>query len=61
MQASLGPIRTLGTKLVNTPKEKIRPISMDDFKNAISVIRPSVSQESLGAYESWNKERGVSG
>ncbi|KAJ3398509.1 hypothetical protein HDU80_008853 [Chytriomyces hyalinus] len=60
-EASLGPIRSLGNKLVSTPADQIRPIAYGDFAAAVGVIRPSVSQGSLGVYEKWNREYGTAG
>ncbi|KAJ3060089.1 hypothetical protein HDU98_003892 [Podochytrium sp. JEL0797] len=60
-EASLGPIRALGDKLVSTAIEHVRPIEAGDFAKALGVIRASVSRESLGAFEKWNKEFGTAG
>ncbi|KAI8999496.1 P-loop containing nucleoside triphosphate hydrolase protein [Gaertneriomyces semiglobifer] len=60
-EASLGPIRELGDKLVSTSLERIRPIRLRDFSNAMTVIRPSVSPESIKQFESWNKAYGTYG
>ncbi|KAI8619596.1 P-loop containing nucleoside triphosphate hydrolase protein [Chytriomyces sp. MP71] len=60
-EASLGPIRELGIKLLATPAESIRPISYADFSCAVGVIRPSVSAGSLGVFEKWNREYGTAG
>ncbi|TPX41627.1 hypothetical protein SeLEV6574_g05997 [Synchytrium endobioticum] len=60
-EASLGPIRSLGEKIVSTPADQIRPMLAKDFGEAIQVIRPSVSRESLAKLESWNREYGVTG
>ncbi|KAJ3195184.1 hypothetical protein HK101_000894 [Irineochytrium annulatum] len=60
-EASLGPIRSLGNKLLYTEADQIRPICANDFVTALSTIRPSVSKSSLQAYEMWNKQYGTSG
>ncbi|KAJ3021027.1 hypothetical protein HKX48_009346 [Thoreauomyces humboldtii] len=60
-EAALGPIRELGRKLVSTPAEDIRPISLNDFVTALRVIRPSVSPGSLKQYLDWNKNYGTDG
>ena len=60
-EASLGPIRGLGDKVLSTPQNNIRPIHFQDFMNAIQTIRPSVSPASLKQYESWNKSYGSTG
>jgi len=60
-EASLGPLRSLGDDIISVPADRIRPISLDDFKMALNVIRPSVSQNSLQIFENWNKTMGMSG
>ncbi|KAI9340445.1 P-loop containing nucleoside triphosphate hydrolase protein [Zopfochytrium polystomum] len=60
-EASLGPIRSLGDRLLTTPADQIRPISADDFLRAATTIRPSVSPASLQVYEQWNSEYGTAG
>ncbi|KAJ3092775.1 hypothetical protein HK102_003038 [Quaeritorhiza haematococci] len=60
-EASLGPIRSLGERLVSTPADQIRPICLADFQQALGVIRPSVSGASLSAFEEWNKNFGTAG
>jgi len=57
--AALGPIRELGSKLIDTPQENVRPIQLKDFEQALKNIRPSVSEQSLKGYEQWNKEYGM--
>jgi SpoVK/Ycf46/Vps4 family AAA+-type ATPase len=59
-EASMGPIRGLGSKLMSTPKENIRAISVKDFKDAMKIIRPSVSSSYVLEMEKWNKTHGVS-
>ncbi|XP_039690861.1 ATPase family AAA domain-containing protein FIGL1 isoform X2 [Medicago truncatula] len=59
--ASLGPIREQirqGAKVVNLEKEKIRPVTLQDFKNSLQEVRPSVSPNELGTFEQWNKQFG---
>lgn len=58
--AAFGPIRELGTNVSQVAKADVRPISYKDFENSLRQIRASVSQESLKAYELWNKEFGSS-
>ncbi|KAJ3296459.1 hypothetical protein HK104_001598 [Borealophlyctis nickersoniae] len=60
-EASLGPIRALGDNLVSTPLDRIRPINLADFVDALGVIRPSVSPASLKGYEVWNRDHGTGG
>ncbi|KAJ3021660.1 UNVERIFIED_CONTAM: hypothetical protein HDU68_009523 [Siphonaria sp. JEL0065] len=60
-EASLGPIRSLGDRLVSTPVDQIRAIGLADFINAATVIRASVSNGSLDSYIAWNKAYGTAG
>ncbi|KAK3824511.1 MAG: P-loop containing nucleoside triphosphate hydrolase protein [Linnemannia gamsii] len=57
--AALGPLRSLGETLLDTPADQVRPIQYQDFVQAIQTIRPSVSPQSLLAFEEWNREYGA--
>ncbi|KAG0279240.1 hypothetical protein BGZ96_002015 [Linnemannia gamsii] len=57
--AALGPLRSLGETLLETPADQVRPIQYQDFVQAIQTIRPSVSPQSLMAFEEWNREYGA--
>jgi SpoVK/Ycf46/Vps4 family AAA+-type ATPase len=57
----MGPLRSLGEALLTTKREEIRPIDFDDFVTSLRKIRPSVSKESLRAFEKWNDEFGSKG
>ncbi|SCU78319.1 LAFA_0A06040g1_1 [Lachancea sp. 'fantastica'] len=59
--AAMGPLRELGDKLLFTPRDQIRPIALDDVKNSLSYIKPSVSTEGLEQYEDWARKFGSSG
>ncbi|CUM55996.1 uncharacterized protein AC631_05052 [Debaryomyces fabryi] len=59
--SAMGPLRSLGDKLLDTPTENIRPINLDDFKNSLKYIRPSVLSEGLVEYENWAIKFGSSG
>lgn len=59
--SAMGPLRSLGDKLLSTPTEDIRPINIDDFVESLKYIRPSVSSEGLGEYENWAGKFGSSG
>ncbi len=58
-EASFGPIRGLGDRLLTTTKESIRPITSQDFRDATKTIRPSVSPGYVEEMIKWNKEKGV--
>lgn len=57
--AALGPLRSLGETLLDTPADQVRPIQFHDFVQALQSIRPSVSPQSLQAFEEWNREYGA--
>lgn len=57
--AALGPLRSLGETLLDTPADQVRPIQFHDFVVALQSIRPSVSPQSLLAFEEWNREYGA--
>lgn len=59
--SAMGPLRSLGDKLLSTPTEEIRPIQLSDFIDSLKYIRPSVSSEGLGEYEKWAAQFGSSG
>lgn len=60
-EASLGPIRSLGDKLMSVDEKNIRPISLQDFVLASQTIRPSVSGSLIDYFQKWNSQYGVSG
>lgn len=59
--SAMGPLRSLGDKLLSTPTDQIRPIQLEDFTESLKYIRPSVSPEGLGEYEEWASKFGSSG
>lgn len=59
--SAMGPLRSLGDKLLSTPTEEIRPIQLSDFIESLKYIRPSVSEEGLGEYQKWADQFGSSG
>lgn len=59
--SAMGPLRSLGDKLLSTPTEEIRPINLEDFVESLKYIRPSVSTEGLVEYENWSGKFGSSG
>ncbi|CAO2832513.1 unnamed protein product [Amaranthus hypochondriacus] len=59
--ASMGPLRDAlknGIEITKLNKEDMRPVTLQDFKDALQEVRPSVSPNELGIYESWNKQFG---
>lgn len=59
--AAMGPLRSLGEKLLHMTMDEIRPICFDDFKSSLKTIRPSVSKQGLKDFEDWAKEFGERG
>ncbi|KAL5186899.1 ATPase family AAA domain-containing protein FIGL1 [Glycine soja] len=59
--ASMGPLRealSQGIEITKLKKEDMRPVTLQDFKNSLQEVRPSVSTNELGTYEQWNKQFG---
>lgn len=59
--AAMGPLRSLGERLLHMSPEEIRPISMGDFEASLGNIRPSVSKEGLREFEEWAEKFGERG
>ncbi|WIA41878.1 hypothetical protein OEZ86_009202 [Tetradesmus obliquus] len=58
-EAALGPVRELGAAIANVAVDKIRPVRLQDFADALQVIRPSLSREQLKAFEEFTREYGA--
>ncbi|KAH7845980.1 hypothetical protein Vadar_008300 [Vaccinium darrowii] len=59
--ASMGPLREAlrrGIEITKLKKEDMRPVTLQDFEDALQEVRPSVSPNELGTYEEWNKQFG---
>ncbi|KAJ4291201.1 hypothetical protein N0V90_010399 [Kalmusia sp. IMI 367209] len=59
--AAMGPLRSLGEKLLHMTMDEIRPIRFEDFRASLQTIRPSVSRQGLKEYEDWAREFGERG
>ncbi|KAF9731440.1 hypothetical protein PMIN02_008262 [Paraphaeosphaeria minitans] len=59
--AAMGPLRSLGEKLLHMTMDEIRPIRFEDFQASLQTIRPSVSRQGLKEYEDWAREFGERG
>lgn len=58
-EASLGPIRSLDMSLIEKIKaSEVRPLIMEDFENAFSRVRSSVSPNDLEQYTIWDNKYG---
>ncbi|TYZ64914.1 hypothetical protein PybrP1_001137 [[Pythium] brassicae (nom. inval.)] len=58
--AAMGPIRELGARITQVKSEDVRGVSAQDFKTAITRVRPSVSNATVEALLAWNALYGVS-
>ncbi|GAV64278.1 AAA domain-containing protein/Vps4_C domain-containing protein [Cephalotus follicularis] len=59
--ATMGPLREAlehGIEITKLKKEDMRPVTLQDFENALQEVRPSVSLSELGIYDKWNKQFG---
>jgi spastin len=57
--AALGPIREMGIEQVKrVSPNKMRQITVQDFRDSLKRIRKSVTQSTLDNYEKWNQEFG---
>ena len=59
--AAMGPLRSLGEKLLHMKPDEIRGIEMQDFEASLVNIRPSVSRKGLEEFEAWAREFGERG
>ncbi|TVU12849.1 hypothetical protein EJB05_46513 [Eragrostis curvula] len=60
-EAAMMPIRELGPQNILTIEaNQLRPLRYDDFKNAMTVIRPSLQKSKWDDLEKWNEEFGSS-
>ncbi|KAG6448683.1 hypothetical protein O3G_MSEX005613 [Manduca sexta] len=58
-EAAMGPIRSVPlSQIVSIDRDKVRPVCVQDFINALQRVKPSVSQDDLGQYVKWNKTYG---
>lgn len=60
-EASMGPLREMlmqGIDISKLKKEEMRSVMLQDFQDALLHVKPSVSQNELGAYEDWNRQFG---
>ncbi len=57
----MGPLRSLGEKLLHMSPDEIRPILYQDFEASLVNIRPSVSKQGLKEYDDWAREFGERG
>jgi SpoVK/Ycf46/Vps4 family AAA+-type ATPase len=59
-EAAMGPLRAVGREKLGTINAgSLPPISMIDFLAAMQLVRSSVSEKELLAYDKWNNEFGM--
>ncbi|ORX97579.1 AAA-domain-containing protein [Basidiobolus meristosporus CBS 931.73] len=56
-EAALGPIRSIGD-ICNISADDVRPVTFQDFMDALTQVRASVSDKDLEMYLQWNSEYG---
>jgi SpoVK/Ycf46/Vps4 family AAA+-type ATPase len=56
--ASLGPVRQLGSQALEIAEEDLPPITYKHFKKALRNTKPSVAQDDLTVYLKWNATYG---
>ncbi|KAK0305649.1 hypothetical protein LTR01_006796 [Friedmanniomyces endolithicus] len=59
--AAMGPLRSLGERLLHMRPEEIRGIQREDFEASLINIRASVSRQGLKEFEDWAREFGERG
>ncbi|XP_077287928.1 fidgetin-like protein 1 [Arctopsyche grandis] len=58
-EAALGPIRSVPfSQITNIQSDQVRPVNVDDFKKALTRVRPSVSANDLEHYTKWDRTYG---
>ncbi|KAF3439958.1 hypothetical protein FNV43_RR18236 [Rhamnella rubrinervis] len=57
-EAAMMPIRELGENILTVKANQVRPLRYEDFRNAMTVIRPSLNKSKWKELEQWNQEFG---
>ncbi|XP_050386651.1 uncharacterized protein LOC126802969 [Argentina anserina] len=57
-EAAMMPIRELGENILTIKANQVRPLRLEDFQKAMTVIRPSLSKSKWEELEQWNEEFG---
>lgn len=61
-EAALGPIRDMSFgDIENIAADKVRPITYEDFEDALQHVKPSVSNKDLNVFIEWNNTFGSGG
>lgn len=56
-EAAMVPFRSI-TDILNISASQLRPISREDFEEALTQVRASVSSQDLEGYLDWNRQFG---
>lgn len=57
-EASLMPLRELGSRVSNVKASEVRACDRNDFEEALQIVRPSSNKKQLQELEAWNREFG---
>ncbi|KAI4356825.1 hypothetical protein L6164_000812 [Bauhinia variegata] len=57
-EAAMMPIRELGSDILTVKANQVRGLRFEDFKKAMTVIRPSLNKSKWEELERWNEEFG---
>ncbi|KAL8495446.1 hypothetical protein ACS0TY_019551 [Phlomoides rotata] len=57
-EAAMMPIRELGSNVLTVKANQVRRLRYEDFKKAMTVIRPSLQKSKWAELEKWNREFG---
>lgn len=52
-------MRELGAAVASVRADRIRPIALRDFSDALQAIRPSLNKEQLKAFEDFTRSFGT--
>ncbi len=56
-EAAMMPIRSI-EDILEVDLNNIRDVNLNDFQEAVNLIKPSVSEKNIGFYMEWNKNHG---
>ncbi|CAB3398172.1 unnamed protein product [Caenorhabditis bovis] len=57
-EAAMGPIRDICEEIETIDKDDIRAVNLQDFIDAAMVVRPTVDELQLDAYQKWDQKFG---
>lgn len=56
-EAAMMPIRSI-EDILAVSLDNIRDVCLNDFKDSVELVKPSVSEKTIGQYVQWNKDFG---